>query len=78
MKKYFPTIDYSKKVPISAFYDMYFIFQNPPTIPTLAITWLVCGLKGSSFVIDWHNYGYSILAMNLKSQINPLVKFATW
>ncbi|KAF1325500.1 Chitobiosyldiphosphodolichol beta-mannosyltransferase, partial [Globisporangium splendens] len=34
-------------------------------------------VQGSKFVIDWHNLGYSILALSLGSK-HPLVKLATW
>ncbi len=39
--------------------------KNPPSIPTLALVWLVGKLRGSKVIIDWHNLGYSILALNL-------------
>jgi beta-1,4-mannosyltransferase len=50
--------------------------QNPPTIPTLAIVWLVSWLRGSKVIIDWHNLGYTILAMRLgeKSRFVALAK----
>ena len=38
------------------------IVQNPPSIPTLAIAALVVALRGTRLLIDWHNYGWSILA----------------
>jgi beta-1,4-mannosyltransferase len=41
--------------------------KNPPSIPTLALVWLVGKLRGSKVIIDWHNLGYSILALNLGS-----------
>jgi len=41
------------------------LIQNPPTIPTFPITWLVCLVRNSKFVIDWHNYGYTILGLNV-------------
>lgn len=41
--------------------------KNPPSIPTLALVWLVGTLRGSKIIIDWHNLGYSILALNLGS-----------
>ncbi|TMW61003.1 hypothetical protein Poli38472_014464 [Pythium oligandrum] len=53
------------------------LLQNPPTIPTFVVVWLCCRLKGANFVIDWHNLGYSILALSLGDR-HPLVKFATW
>lgn len=39
--------------------------QNPPSVPALLVVWLVARLKRSYFVIDWHNYGFSILALSL-------------
>lgn len=41
------------------------LVQNPPSIPTLAIASLMCFLRNTSLVIDWHNFGYSILALKL-------------
>lgn len=38
------------------------LVQNPPSIPTLAVAALVCSLRGTKLLIDWHNYGWSILA----------------
>lgn len=43
------------------------------SIPTFVIVWLCCRLKGAKFVIDWHNLGYSILALSLGAG-HPLVK----
>ncbi|CAG8196244.1 unnamed protein product [Penicillium olsonii] len=53
------------------------LVQNPPSIPTLAIASLVCFLRQTKLVIDWHNFGYSILALKL-GQRHPLVKLSTW
>ena len=38
------------------------LVQNPPSIPTLFVTWAVAKLRGAILVIDWHNLGFSILA----------------
>jgi beta-1,4-mannosyltransferase len=51
----------------------YMLVQNPPSIPTLAITGLLCFLQNTKLVIDWHNFGYSILALKLGAS-HPLVK----
>ncbi|KAJ8582989.1 glycosyltransferase family 33 protein [Rhizopogon salebrosus TDB-379] len=49
--------------------------MNPPSIPTLALVRLVGGITGSKIIIDWHNLGYSILALKL-GELHPLVKIA--
>lgn len=42
-----------------------FIVQNPPSVPTLvAVKWASC-LRRSAFIIDWHNFGYTLLALSL-------------
>ena len=33
-------------------------------IPTFVVVWLCCRLKGAKFVIDWHNLGYTLLALS--------------
>ncbi|KAI0580022.1 Chitobiosyldiphosphodolichol beta-mannosyltransferase [Pyrenophora tritici-repentis] len=51
------------------------LVQNPPSIPTLAVASLVCFLRRTDLVIDWHNFGYTILAMKL-SPTHPLVQIS--
>ncbi|XP_028414664.1 chitobiosyldiphosphodolichol beta-mannosyltransferase-like [Dendronephthya gigantea] len=51
------------------------LVQNPPAIPTLAAAWLLCLIRQSHFIIDWHNYGYTILSLTIGSK-NPLVRFS--
>ncbi|KAI5120229.1 hypothetical protein M0805_000043 [Coniferiporia weirii] len=53
----------------------YIMVQNPPSIPTLALVQLVCKIRGSKLIIDWHNLGYSILALRLGND-HILVKVA--
>lgn len=53
------------------------LVQNPPSIPTLAMVWAVSCFRWSSVVIDWHNYGYTILGLTHGPQ-HPLVKFSKW
>ena len=42
----------------------FLILQNPPGIPSMLICWIICKIRGSKFIIDWHNYGYTILKVN--------------
>lgn len=51
------------------------LVQNPPSIPTLAVAALVCFIRNTQLVIDWHNFGYSILALKLGGS-HPLVKIS--
>ncbi|CAF2203290.1 unnamed protein product [Rotaria magnacalcarata] len=37
--------------------------QNPPSIPAIFTTFLIAKLRGARLIIDWHNYGYSMLAL---------------
>jgi beta-1,4-mannosyltransferase len=49
------------------------LVQNPPSIPTLAIAALICQLRNSKLMIDWHNYGWTILA-STRGPNHPLVR----
>ncbi|XP_015116791.1 chitobiosyldiphosphodolichol beta-mannosyltransferase [Diachasma alloeum] len=51
----------------------YLMIQNPPAIPTIPICWLFCRLSATCFVIDWHNYAYTIMALSIGRE-NFLVK----
>ncbi|KAL4778962.1 glycosyl transferases group 1-domain-containing protein [Aspergillus varians] len=53
------------------------LVQNPPSIPTLAVASLVCFLRQTKLVIDWHNFGYTILALKLGDS-HPLVRVSKW
>lgn len=53
----------------------FILIQNPPAIPTLAVVKLINLLRGSSVIIDWHNFGYSILALKFGLR-HPVVKIA--
>ncbi|MBN3303900.1 ALG1 mannosyltransferase, partial [Amia calva] len=55
----------------------YVLMQNPPGLPGIAVTWLVCSVRGSRFIIDWHNYGYTIMAL-AHGQRHPVVRIAKW
>ncbi|KAJ8253973.1 hypothetical protein COCON_G00205850 [Conger conger] len=55
----------------------YVLKQNPPGLPGIAVTWLVCLLRGSKFIIDWHNYGYTIMALTHREK-HLIVRVAKW
>ncbi|KAK9695391.1 Glycosyltransferase Family 4 [Popillia japonica] len=41
------------------------LVQNPPAIPTVFICWLFCTIMRVKYVIDWHNYAFTIMALNV-------------
>ncbi|KAF8818149.1 chitobiosyldiphosphodolichol beta-mannosyltransferase [Cardiosporidium cionae] len=49
------------------------LVQNPPSIPTLAIAWGVCRIRGAKFYVDWHNYGFTLLRITLQQTRLPFV-----
>ncbi|KAI0841308.1 glycosyltransferase family 33 protein [Hypoxylon sp. FL0890] len=51
------------------------LVQNPPSIPTLAIALLISVLRNTHLMIDWHNYGWTILA-GTKGRDHPFVKIS--
>jgi beta-1,4-mannosyltransferase len=53
------------------------LVQSPPALPTLPVVWLAARLRRARFVIDWHNLGYSILALRLGRR-HPAVRLARW
>ncbi|KAL7750951.1 mannosyltransferase [Sorochytrium milnesiophthora] len=53
------------------------LLQNPPAIPTLLVAQLPRLLRGTRLIIDWHNLGFSILALRLGNE-HPLVRVHRW
>lgn len=53
-----------------------YLVQNPPSIPALLVVWLAARLRASKMIIDWHNFGYTVLGMSLGGA-HPLVKVST-
>jgi len=39
------------------------LLQNPPSVPALPVCWLYCRFTNTRLIVDWHNYGYTILAL---------------
>jgi beta-1,4-mannosyltransferase len=51
--------------------------QNPPSVPTLiAVKW-ASSWRRAAFVVDWHNFGYTLLALSL-GRNNLLVSLYRW
>ncbi|KAB1263083.1 Chitobiosyldiphosphodolichol beta-mannosyltransferase [Camelus dromedarius] len=55
----------------------YIFLQNPPGLPAIAVCWFAGCLCGSKLVIDWHNYGYSIMGL-VHGPSHPIVLLAKW
>ncbi|MBZ3879615.1 Chitobiosyldiphosphodolichol beta-mannosyltransferase [Sciurus carolinensis] len=82
-----PVLRYGVKVVFQAVYLLwkllwrepaaYIFLQNPPGLPSIAVCWFVGCLCGSKLVIDWHNYGYSIMGL-VHGPKHPLVLLAKW
>jgi beta-1,4-mannosyltransferase len=51
----------------------FILLQNPPAIPTLPVCWLFSLALWADFVVDWHNYGYSLMAIAIGEK-NPIVQ----
>lgn len=44
------------------------LVQNPPSIPVLSTVWLAARLRKFKMIVDFHNYGYTILKMGVKNK----------
>ena len=53
------------------------LVQNPPAIPTLAAALLAARLRGTRLVIDWHNFGFAMLALRL-GETHGAVRLTAW
>lgn len=41
------------------------LVQNPPPLPTMLVALVAARLRSARLVIDWHNFGYSMLALRM-------------
>ncbi|XP_068102930.1 chitobiosyldiphosphodolichol beta-mannosyltransferase [Hyperolius riggenbachi] len=55
----------------------FILLQNPPGLPSIAVTWFFCRLRRCKLIIDWHNYGYSIMSLT-NGPRHPFVRIAKW
>ncbi|KAJ2094793.1 mannosyltransferase, partial [Coemansia sp. S142-1] len=53
----------------------FILVQNPPAIPTLLVARVCAAITRARLVIDWHNYGYTILGLKLGPD-HPVVSLA--
>jgi beta-1,4-mannosyltransferase len=51
------------------------LVQNPPAFPTLLAAWMAARTRGACLLVDWHNYGYSMLELRLGAK-HALVRLA--
>nr|XP_009678590.1 PREDICTED: chitobiosyldiphosphodolichol beta-mannosyltransferase isoform X5 [Struthio camelus australis] len=51
--------------------------KNPPGLPSIAVAWVVCLVWRSKLIIDWHNYGYTIMSL-IHGRNHLLVQIAKW
>lgn len=54
------------------------LVQTPPAIPTLFVAIIATTITGTRLIVDWHNFGYTILQINLKTPRHPFVRIAYW
>ncbi|XP_019158844.1 PREDICTED: UDP-glycosyltransferase TURAN-like [Ipomoea nil] len=54
-----------------------FVVQNSPSVPTLVAVKWVSWIRRSAFIIDWHNFGYTLLALSL-GRNSRFVTFYHW
>lgn len=48
------------------------LLQLPPAIPTMLVCWLAAKWHRAKLVFDWHNFAYTLMAINMGRR-HPLV-----
>ncbi|KAK9468163.1 hypothetical protein V1512DRAFT_258889 [Lipomyces arxii] len=58
----------------------YLLVQNPPSIPTMLVSFIFTTFisRRTRYIIDWHNFGYTVLALKLHSDSNIIVRLSKW
>ncbi|KAJ8099941.1 hypothetical protein POJ06DRAFT_254960 [Lipomyces tetrasporus] len=58
----------------------YLLVQNPPSLPTMLVCYVFVTFisRRTRYIIDWHNFGYTVLALKLGSDRNILVRISKW
>jgi beta-1,4-mannosyltransferase len=46
----------------------YLIVQDPPCVPVISTVVIICFLKRTKVIVDFHNYGFTILNMSVKNR----------
>ena len=54
----------------------FILIQNPPSLPVLHVVWLIRILKRTQVIVDFHNYGHTILALSMRNKF--ILRIATW
>jgi beta-1,4-mannosyltransferase len=55
---------------------LYILVQTPPAIPALFIARIAAWFRSSSLVIDWHNFGYTIMALGPMRRVPGAIALA--
>ncbi|CAK9828146.1 Chitobiosyldiphosphodolichol beta-mannosyltransferase [Anthophora retusa] len=53
----------------------YILIQNPPAIPTILVCLFYSKIANAQFIIDWHNYAYTLMALGINNN-HLLIKLA--
>lgn len=58
----------------------YLLVQNPPALPTLTIAWMITRLPfcKCKLVVDWHNYGYTLMTLGNDANKGKLKRVIRW
>lgn len=43
------------------------LLQVPPAVPVMAVCWAACRWHGAQWVVDWHNFGFTLMGISMGS-----------